>query len=112
MADAYYRRQDLERFGEVGESRGELYEAYEKWSNRVFAEGALSKKVKHLIATAVAHAVQCAYCIDAHTRSAHGTGASREEIIEAIHVAGVIRGGSSLVHGIQALDSLEEDWPA
>jgi len=109
MADAYYRRQDLERFGEVGESGPELYEAYEKWSQKVFSEGALSKKVKHLIATAVSHALQCPYCIDAHTRSGYGSGASKEEIVEAIHVASVIRGGATLVHGIQALDSLEED---
>ena len=75
----------------------------------MFAEGALSKKVKHLVATAVAHALQCSYCIDAHTRSSHGSGATREEILEAIHVAAVIRGGSALVHGVQALDALEED---
>ena len=109
MADAYYRRQDLDRFGEMGESRGELYQAYEQWSQRVFAEGSLSKKVKHLIATAVSHALQCPYCIDAHTRSSYGSGATRDEIVEAIHVAGVIRGGSTLVHGIQALDALEDD---
>jgi len=108
MADAYYRRQDLERFGEVGEHRGELYEAYEQWSHRTFAEGALPRKTKHLIATAVAHALQCAYCIDAHTRSAWSTGATREEIVEALHVAAVIRRGSTLVHGIQGLDALEE----
>ncbi len=108
MADAYYRRQDLERFGEVGEECGELYEAYEQWSHKVFAEGALPKKVKHLIASAVSHALQCPYCIDAHTRSAFTSGATRGEILEAIHVASVIRGGSCLVHGVQALDSLEE----
>ena len=109
MADTYYRRRDLQRFGEIGENRSELYEAYQTWSDRVFAEGSLSRKTKHLIATAVAHALQCPYCIDAHTRSAHDTGSSRDEIVEAIHVASVIRGGASLVHGIQGLDSLEED---
>ena len=108
MADAYYRRQDLDRFGEVGEACPDLYRAYEKWSAEVFKEGALSKKVKHLIASAVSHALQCAYCIDAHTRNAYSSGATREEITEAIHVASVIRGGSSLVHGIQALDALED----
>ena len=109
MADPYYRRRDLERFGEVGEHRPELYEAYEKWSHRVFAEGALPKKTKHLIAMAVSHALQCPYCIDAHTKSSHSSGASMDEIAEAIHVAAVIRGGATLVHGVQALDSIEED---
>ena len=109
MADAYYRRRDLERFGEVGEPAPELYAAYEKWSQAVFKEGHLSRKVKHLIAAAVSHALQCPYCIDAHTKSAHGAGATREELAEAIHAASVIRGGATLVHGIQALDALDED---
>ena len=108
MADAYYRRQDLERFGEMGEARPDLYEAYEAWSQKVFAEGALSRKTKNLIACAVAHALQCAYCIDAHSRSSFSSGATREEITEAVHVASVIRGGSCLVHGVQALDALED----
>ena len=77
MADAYYRRQDLERFGEVGDHAPEMYEAYEKWSQRVFSEGALSKKVKHLVAAAVSHALQCPYCIDPHTKSAFASGATR-----------------------------------
>lgn len=106
MTDSYYSRGDLPRFGEMGEVRGELFEAYQEWSARVFAEGALTGKTKQLIAMAVAHALQCPYCIDAHTTGSAGAGASDDEIAEAIHVAAVIRGGASLVHGIQALDTL------
>lgn len=109
MSDTYYSPHDLPRFGEVGEHRSELFDAYQQWSDRVFAEGALTKKAKHLIAVAVAHALQCPYCIDAHTQSSSGAGASVDELTEAIHVAAVIRGGASLVHGIQALDTLERD---
>ena len=36
-------------------------------------------------------------------------GAPREELAEAIHVAAVIRGGASLVHAVQALQTLEEE---
>jgi alkylhydroperoxidase/carboxymuconolactone decarboxylase family protein len=93
----------------VGEFRAELYEAYQQWSNRVFAEGSLPKKTKHLIAMAVAHALQCPYCIDAHTKSSYSSGASEEEIIEALHVASVIRGGATLVQGVQSLDALEDE---
>jgi hypothetical protein len=30
-------------------------------------------------------------------------------MVEAIHVASVIRGGAALVHGVQALKALDED---
>lgn len=106
MSDTYYSPADLARFGEVGESRPDLFAAYQSWSAKVFAEGALTSKSKYLIALSVAHALQCAYCIDAHTQTAKGAGARAEEITEAIHVAAVIRGGATLVHGIQALDSM------
>lgn len=106
MSETYYAPADLPRFGEVGEHRPELFQAYQEWSDRVFAEGALTARTKHLIALAVAHALQCAYCIDAHAQASAGKGASLDEVTEAIHVAAVIRGGSVLVHGVQALDSV------
>ena len=67
----------------------------------VFAEGELSEREKCLIALAVAHTVQCPYCIDAYTRACLEKGSSLGEMTEAIHVATAIRGGASLVHGIQ-----------
>jgi 4-carboxymuconolactone decarboxylase len=107
MADTYYSPDDLPRFGEVGKSRPELFAAFDRWYNDVMAEGALPKKTKALIAMAVAHAVQCPYCIDAWAKGAASAGASRDEITEAVHVAAAIRGGAALVHGVQALDAID-----
>jgi 4-carboxymuconolactone decarboxylase len=45
--------------------------------------------------------VQCPYCIDAYTRACLEKGSNLEQMTEAIHVASAIRGGSSLVHGVQ-----------
>jgi 4-carboxymuconolactone decarboxylase len=67
----------------------------------VFAEGELTEREKALIALAVAHAVQCPYCIDAYTNTCLEKGSNRAEMTEAIHVACAIRGGASLVHGVQ-----------
>lgn len=50
---------------------------------------------------AVAHTVQCPYCIDAYTQGCLEKGSNLNEMTEAIHVATAIRGGSSLVHGVQ-----------
>ena len=71
------------------------------WYGAVFAEGALSEREKALIALAVAHAVQCPYCIDAYTQASLEKGANLEQMTEAVHVASAIRGGASLVHGVQ-----------
>lgn len=108
MPRSYYVREDLPRFGEMGDSRSELFQAYEAWSNRVFAEGSLPSKTKHLIAMAVAHALQCPYCIDAHASASANAGATADEVTEAIHVAAVIRGGATLIHGLQAIDTLHD----
>jgi len=56
----------------------------------------------------VAHAVQCPYCIDAHSSDYLQKGADLEQMTEAVHVATAIRGGASLVHGVQMLDHVAE----
>ena len=62
---------------------------------------ALSEREKSLIALAVAHTVQCPYCIDAYTKDTLEKGCDVDQLTEAVHVAAAIRGGSSLVHGVQ-----------
>jgi alkylhydroperoxidase/carboxymuconolactone decarboxylase family protein len=74
----------------------------------VFADGALSAREKSLIALAVAHAVQCPYCIDAYSTDALEKGADLEQMTEAVHVAAAIRGGASLVHGMQMLEHVHK----
>ncbi len=60
--------------------------AFRAFSKAVFAEGALDARTKQLIAVAVAHVTQCPWCIEGHVKAARKTGASREEIMEAIWV--------------------------
>jgi alkylhydroperoxidase/carboxymuconolactone decarboxylase family protein len=97
----YYDGRDLGRFAEIGKDAPELAEKFFAWYNAVFEEGALSAREKSLIALAVAHAVQCPYCIDAYSTDCLRTGADTEQMTEAVHVAAAIRGGASLVHGLQ-----------
>src|SRR4026207_1668946 len=98
----YYDHLDLARFGEV--SRGAappLADKFLDYYNAVFAEGSLTAREKSLIALAVAHAVQCPYCIDSYSKDAAEKGADADQMTEAVHVAAAIRGGASLVHGVQ-----------
>jgi 4-carboxymuconolactone decarboxylase len=101
MSQTYYDPSDLERFGEIGENCPDLARKFFEWYGAVFADGALTAREKSLIALAVAHAVQCPYCIDAYTTDALEKGADLDQMTEAIHVAAAIRGGASLVHGVQ-----------
>ena len=97
----YYDSKDLGKFSEIGSEAPELWEKFLAWYNAVFAPGALGEREKSLIALAVAHAVQCPYCIDAYSTASLEKGASPEQMTEAVHVAAAIRGGASLVHGTQ-----------
>jgi alkylhydroperoxidase/carboxymuconolactone decarboxylase family protein len=99
--ETYYNPKDLGKFAEIGEGAPELWKKFNEWYGAVFAAGALSEREKALIALAVAHAVQCPYCIDAYTQESLAKGADLEQMTEAVHVASAIRGGASLVHGVQ-----------
>lgn len=99
--ETYYNPADLAKFADIGEDGPELWRKFSTWYGAVFQAGALSEREKALIALAVAHAIQCPYCIDAYTQASLEKGANPEQMMEAVHVAAAIRGGASLVHGVQ-----------
>jgi len=104
----YYREEDLERFGEIGKYNPELFRKFMNWYNAALEPGVLSKREKVLIGLAVAHTVQCPYCIDAYSKSCLEEGMSLDHITEAVHVASAVRGGASLIHGIQAHNTVDK----
>ena len=108
MPEHYYDPRDLARFGEIGRNAPDLAKKFFDWYGAVFADGALSAREKSLIALAVAHAVQCPYCIDAYSKDALEKGADLDQMTEAVHIAAAIRGGASLVHGLQMRNQAEE----
>src|SRR4030065_2064796 len=102
MSRPFYTSNDLNAFSDLKDYAPEAHDAYNAWVAAAFAEGALCKKTKELIAFAVSHAIQCPYCIDVHARGASSAGATLEEMTEAIPVAAVPRAGASLGHAGQA----------
>ena len=82
--------------------------AFQTFSRKVFADGALATKTKQLIAVAVAHVTQCPYCIRGHTKAAMREGATREELMEAIWVAAEMRAGAAYAHSALALDEMKK----
>lgn len=108
--ETYYDPADLPKFSSMGEEVPELWDLFMAYYGRVFQDGALTAREKALIALAVAGAVECPYCIDSYTQSCLEKGVTEEQMTEAFHVANAIRGGATLVHGVQmknVVDSLE-----
>jgi alkylhydroperoxidase/carboxymuconolactone decarboxylase family protein len=102
--ETYYKAEDLKKFGQIGEFGKDLADKFFSYYGDVFKDGALTAREKSLIALAVAHAVQCPYCIDAYTSDTLEKGCTENQLMEAVHVAAAIRGGASLVHGVQMMN--------
>jgi len=108
MSKPYYQPDDLQKFASIGEFQKDLADKFFSYYGEVFREGALSAREKSLIALAVAHAVQCPYCIDAYATDSLEKGCTEAQMMEAVHVACAIRGGASLVHGVQMMNKVKE----
>lgn len=82
--------------------------AFATMQRAALADGALSSKVKELIAIAIAITRECDGCIASHARGAARRGATEEELAEAIGVAVVLNGGPATVWGPRALAAFRE----
>lgn len=109
MTDAMYPAATRETAQQRRTLAPEAQAAFDAFSRQVFAEGALSAKMKQVVAVAVAHVTQCPYCIKGHTKAALRAGATPEELMEAIWVAAEMRAGGAYAHSTLALAVLEEE---
>lgn len=108
MANSYFNPEDLKKFGEIIEFQKEMGEKFFSYYNEVFKEGALTAREKSLIALAVAHTVQCPYCIDAYSSTCLQKGADEEQMMEAVHVAAAIKSGATLVNSVQMMNHVKK----
>jgi AhpD family alkylhydroperoxidase len=69
----------------------------------VFKDGALSVKVKELIAVGVALTTQCPYCIDIHAKKAKAAGCTDAELAETGLVAAALRAGGAVTHATHTI---------
>lgn len=103
----YYRRlQSL-----ISDLSGELpatMRAFTGLHKRAIADGALDRKTKELIALGMALSINCGGCVVYHVKQALESGASREEILEAVGVAVMMGGGPAVVYGCEALAALDQ----
>jgi alkylhydroperoxidase/carboxymuconolactone decarboxylase family protein len=108
MKDNYYDPAELKKFGSIRDFQKPLGDKFFEYYQEVFEEGALTKREKSLIALAVAHVIQCPYCIDAYSVGSLEHGADEAQMMEAIHVGAAIRGGAALMHGVQMMERVKD----
>lgn len=108
MANGYFNPEDLKKFSKITDFQEEMGKKFFEWYGTVFEEGALTKREKCLIALAVAHAVNCPYCMDSYTSSCLSNGADEEQMMEAVHVAAAIKSGATLVNSVMMMNQVNE----
>ena len=86
----------------------EIDAAFKKLASEILKDGALSTKDKALIALACSVAVKCEYCVERHKGAALKAGASKEQMLEAAAVAGLVRMGSGFNTASFLLDNSEK----
>jgi AhpD family alkylhydroperoxidase len=74
----------------------------------VYQDGALSKKMKRLIALGIALRATCTNCILAQTQRALEAGATNEEILETIAVEISMSGTTGIAESMRVVKFLEE----
>ena len=79
--------------------------------NKAVEEGALSSKVKELMALAISIVVGCEGCIAYHVHDAVSAGATRQELLETIGVGILMSGGPGSIYAAHALEAIEQFLP-
>ena len=77
----------------------EAMKAFLTFDKAAWAEGAIPRKYKELIAIAVALTIQCPYYIELHVERARKIDASESEIAEAVLAAAASRADGAITHG-------------
>jgi len=105
----------LEFYDESAKYRAKFQEAlpgvmaaHTAFSDEVYKDGALSLKVKRLIALAVALRAGCTGCIIAQTKRAVEAGATKDEVLEAVSVA-IAMGGTPAIGWLWRVVKLLEE---
>ena len=86
----------------------DVYKGFAELSQGAFADGALDRKTKELIAFAIGVVEGCDGCIASHGQAAARAGASRQEAAEAIGVTFLMHGGPATIHGARAYEAFCE----
>ncbi|MBM7572493.1 carboxymuconolactone decarboxylase family protein [Aquibacillus albus] len=104
-----YQKSYFSRLPELSDLAPEQFKTFMAFNDSAVADGKLSHALKETIAVAVAHTTGCPYCIDLHVGNAKKAGVSKEQLSESIFVATALKAGSAIAHGVNALNTYDEN---
>ncbi len=84
--------------------RSPVYAAFLDMERAAYAEGALSKAAKELIAVGVSVVIDCRSCMQWHIEQAAAAGADAAQVLEAVEVGIEMGGGPATVSARFALE--------
>ena len=83
------------------------YKSFLEIEEKAFSDGALSKKIKELMALSISIVTKCEPCMEWHVQQAYRAGATDQEIFETIDVAIEMGGGPAAAYARFALKALD-----
>ena len=87
-----------------------VYKAFLEMEKVTYCDGALSKKNKELIATAIGVVTNCESCMQWHIEQAVKEGATINELLEAVEVAIEMGIGPATVNARFALEVMDKNF--
>lgn len=97
-----------EQMAKFAQAMPSLMPAMGGFVNEAYKDGALSSKIKRLIAMGIALSNGCTGCILAQTSQAIEAGATKDEVLEACAVAMSIGGTMAFAESLRVVKLLDE----
>jgi AhpD family alkylhydroperoxidase len=105
------RNQLEERLSQLGTEIPGPMTGFARLHRKGVEDGALSGKIKELMALAISIVVGCEGCIAYHVHDAIQAGATRGELLETVGVGLFMGGGPGSIYASHALDAIEQMLP-
>lgn len=106
-----YHRHLEDRLAQLGRELPGPMGGFARLHRKATEDGALSARVKELMALAISVTVGCEGCIAYHVHDSVAASATRQELLETIGVAVLMGGGPASMYATHALDAIEQFLP-
>jgi AhpD family alkylhydroperoxidase len=94
--------------GELLRLNSKVYSTFLEMERATYADGALTKRTKELIAIGISVVINCESCMQWHIEQAAAAGAGKREVLEAIEVGIEMGGGPATAHARFALEVMAQ----
>jgi AhpD family alkylhydroperoxidase len=106
-----YHQHLEQRLIQLGQELPGPMSGFARLHKKAVEDGALSGKVKELMALAISITVGCEGCIAYHVHDAVAAGATRAELLETIGVGLLMGGGPGSIYEAHAMDAIAQFLP-